>query len=689
MPTKTKHPKLAAQAYRHLLAAHYRSIGDESEESDVSPIDLYHRFLTSGMEEKGSYSFLYSEKGMKGGLDLNFDFGEFILPFLTISLGSATAATGTLVLLPCIHRPFPVDLYAHGGQTTTRWFTRTPIGLLVFTGKNLHFEQTINVELGVSLYEAETSVLTVDTIEVGAGISLNGEVGVHLQVFSSKGESSVWYATAMDSSLVADFNSLFLAGRQYLIADSFFQEYRSTLDGILDPRQLQDEELASKIKKNLIGKLSWIRRKRKGSLTFTAAIMEIVEELFKISQERDLSNDPVGSEILKRKIEGFQKQFDALKTEPEPGPGSKAEAGHPDHCFLDYTRIHPHAAASAAAAVNLIAEASVEVKAETDYQIINSRYQTYAECPEMANNLVMTQDTVIVYQQTLIGGEASAAPLPEAVLEKLNLENASVSWEGQKVLKNSMRYSAATCFWLFHQHDQGQEVHLEAGSGISFGLSVRFGALFEMAKDLSKSKDGAKETAQNLKLFASSLKVTEEQLKAFVQNLFPPEDLQLDSSKAFPELMGDDAILDHVLLEAAFSYKENELPSVIKTTESKLPKRKSISNFTGHSDYKKLFKKGTKYDTLKEAGLQLESIRIRIRLADKLDELDEGWSFKLGFSIRDTGFEFHLARISDWGNEAVFTFHTQYFKDDLPVTWIDEQLKREQGVPPVFFPPHS
>ncbi|MCB0622131.1 MAG: hypothetical protein KDC41_26245, partial [Saprospiraceae bacterium] len=105
----------------------------------------------------------------------------------------------------------------------------------------------------------------------------------------------------------------------------------------------------------------------------------------------------------------------------------------------------------------------------------------------------------------------------------------------------------------------------------------------EMAKDLSKSKDGAKETAQNLKLFASSLKVTEEQLKAFVQNLFPPEDLQLDSSKAFPELMGEEAILDHVLLEAAFSYKENELPSVIKTTESKLPKRKSISNFTGHS----------------------------------------------------------------------------------------------------------
>lgn len=684
--------KIAQVGWKQLVKSYRRSVGDADSYAPYDRLEIFQRFLSSGTEEKGSYSYLFAESGKAVGLVPSVDIGKLFFPFLTLKFSFGGNYQNRKVFLPMVHRTFARRLTGFNHLDRSKWTTDKPVSLMLFTGKYHILTAKSSATVGVGTPKGFGTGL--DTIDFGlwAGASIGGDFSGHF--FSTQDDAPANYTSATSKAFLTDFDTLF-GDDQFLIVDDFFAWYDKNFKDFIKPVLGQDRKASFKARAlKKLPQIQWVRKKQEKTKADVEAIIKSI--LTKISEHKG-AESPFKDSPLIDQLKEFQQRFTDAESQREPIRQVDATQSNPGLCFLDVLSLSPLGKADieGRAKMNLKIlkiKVSPSVSAKGELKAVTktsySRFQNYARSRRQQQLMVFTQDTVVSFTQIMLEGKAS-------LKVSLKVINKGKEKKIGKTFLNKMSYYAASSFWIPDRSGKRKK-KLQIGSGVSFGITVRFGALFEIAKSLFLKNNDQDEV---LKVFANRLKVAESNFREFVSALFSSDDLKQESSQVYPELMGEQASIEWVLLESAFIYTNSPTIDPVNTST-----RISISDPVQTKYFKEILNEKTGKVKLKNLGLQLESIRVRIRIADHLDNPEKEKIFHLG-AIKGTGPNFTLDTIRDSGNEGVFSMFTYFFENNLFPDVAGSRLeveredaagiqrnthdRREWTVPPVFIPPHT
>lgn len=328
------------------------------------------------------------------------------------------------------------------------------------------------------------------------------------------------------------------------------------------------------------------------------------------------------------------------------------------------------------------------------YKSVNTNYRYQSYVPSGTRNprrLVMTQDVTIKYTEydATLGIQAG---LDLMVGREVDLSDVHVSGEkidklkkvkakalkGKKWGKRSMVYKAATAFWCYEDVVPGDGgMNLLYGSGLSFGMSLSMRKILKLAYAIKAGVLTEKDT-KTIKSYADQIRVTPEEFTAFLNSLLVGPEEEADKITGFQGCMEAGV----VLVEASFRLYEAR--KVKRGLDEKGQKSSLQPMDLTQSDIWSGFFHG-KDTNPNNSRLSLESIRIRVRIGDSLD--NGTTRFRLGLYLFGTGYSFQLDKVESAGNEGILTVHTYYFEEfDQQDSRVGESL--ENGVPPVTLVPH-
>jgi hypothetical protein len=321
------------------------------------------------------------------------------------------------------------------------------------------------------------------------------------------------------------------------------------------------------------------------------------------------------------------------------------------------------------------------------------RYQTFAFGSKIPNRIVYTQDVIASYFEnnisvamqmgldTLVGRDVdlSGVHIFDKSLEGVEkVKAALLKGKGKTWGKRSLKYKAVAAYWNHSNSKTFTEVSTLNGSGLSFGCSMRIQDLLRLSLEENQAGD---ETLKNKKVqhYAALLRASNDQFREFAKYLLVGSELKTgqDAITGFENLEKYGA----VLVESSFRFTKSVTLNMAKNG-SKISQTQP-EDLTEKAAWKEFFN-GNSTDAA-GAGLELEAIRVRLRLGDHTSNSRS--VFRLGLYLFGSGVGFDLSKVEAAGNEGILEIHTHNF---IP---FDQDLKRvsenlRDGVPPVMLMPH-
>ena len=147
--------------------------------------------------------------------------------------------------------------------------------------------------------------------------------------------------------------------------------------------------------------------------------------------------------------------------------------------------------------------------------------------------------------------------------------------------------------------------------------------------------------------------------------------------QSFPKsISAEDFIKKHPVLLTESSFRFTELQKIPISPKKGLPNL--VDYFLGS---------GNKIKSLWKPGIELENIRLRLRLADMSDS--SGSVFRLRLYALGTGASFNLDKITRAGNEQIVDLFTYDARSKKVLTGSELKRANQYSVPPTFLMPHS
>lgn len=682
--------------------------------ASLEPTELYERFLLIRPDVKGNAAIAYGSYGHSASVTFGFEFGIFLCPGLVnLSVNATATATKTNEALFIIHRNLPDKLIATSSRESRnkRVLAKIskPVTFMAMLGerKGGSFELAFAASFGTGSFSEIFSLGLLGFTFAGGQISGS----ISRDVYNFKDPSPGWYQSGSDQNLQLDFtDSLGTRHTHYLKREiALWLRY---------------------VKKNYIKKLpndsKWDKLKQTFNnlpkfypIWFKASTAEVQFKLANILKELDKLDEGFRDAKFDKKIADYQAELTkAAAANKEYNIGDTKKRGTrttlgdlPDLCKIHLTNMKGQtsidvsvgnspvtgAMGGGSGVGTNVASGNDKLDAASTFTIpgptlgagisltgsytrTHYRYQSYGYSSRSEKPIVHTQDTQIRYTKVnlAVGLQASLDFLVgrdidlEGVrffgkdADKLSLNNLSYD----KSFVNKMSYRAVTAYWN-HPTGTPSSVKTLNGSGVSFGFSIRIQTLLRFSRD---EHAGTANTFYDKEIasYANLLRVTSSEFRQFVKGLLSEEDLKNDG--AYEHLKAYGA----VLVESSFRFQESE----------------EISFKNSPNDLADLTKSGTKWSdfynnksfSAPTAGLQLESIRMRLRLSDHMDNSKN--IFRLGLYLFGSGAGVSVDKVEQAGNEGILDFYTHWFlQQDQNIGRLHQNYR--DSVPPVILLPHT
>ncbi len=325
--------------------------------------------------------------------------------------------------------------------------------------------------------------------------------------------------------------------------------------------------------------------------------------------------------------------------------------------------------------------ASVGVQAEGQMGFTSYRYQSFA-LSDKGIPLVSTQDTQLSYRQATIN--ATVIGELGAEVTDYGLEKGASADAGKEFVYNMLTYRSVQTFWQYNTPlitgtDKTVSLPMEQGSGLSFGVSVSFGKLVRIARQLAGKDPAVPKDQQLLTDLARQLRVKLADLKAFITAAKIEDDADseltaysgiiLEANHAFKLTTTTTTTVD-------VKRKSNSFLTNKKQTQYRLPDMLSNSNVKAAITALKT----PETPTVSTLTPTLASIRLRVRLADHT--ANENTLFQLGFKLA-AGLNISLNKIQRVGTESVLDVYTHWFAPYTTYNRSNATDAYEQSVPAV------
>ncbi len=720
MAKTTTKPVQAASGF---LADRVRGLGQEMNlvpvgDYQIQPvlmIEQFRRYLAIRPEAKGDLVCLYGQVSKDLSLEGEFNLltlSGFTLPFLKLALIiKGSLERGDIVYLitsrmaPATSQKIKRIPLLHRIEKSRKWTTKQPMSLHFLTGKMTVGSISPSVEAGFSTGD-QVPVLGIDFV---ASITYTFK----LSTYTLKKSDISWF-DLIDKKLENRFNKLLGLNKiPELILKKLLKTLLNKLNDVkiaINKRSILNDSGTKKIediltelqkaqrgnfnsngillteteKNDPVVVLKWIDNK-KGEIqeafqTFTQKFDPPPSVINTTQQVNgDVATEPEDDLLFLKgnqsgiilMVDGYYHQLqEAVKADTEP-----LQNGEPDICYLEIKRYDHELKPGIVYSLTLADPSGSGVTGEGTHaiamtgSITKSVYQTYVKQTHASTErkLILTQSNRVVYKKIEI---------PSTVEGVVKIENVEAGLIGSHVkpILNIMDYRSVSVYWNPDlSKEERYTVSPLPGSGISFGSSVMLVDLENAAKELEVGSSSPY-YEKKIKGYAKSLHVEIEVIQEFLKQFGKEMTAEVKKRMKGYQM---------VLLESAYRYVgENLNINVIDYKNNRLEELRDVQALKNASALSANY--GPNMEDL--AGMQLESIMVRFRIADSSSS--EKPIFRLGYYDNGTGGSVMFTGKEETGNQGIINF-SPYFLKDMPDKALTDADKIDQAVPPVFLVPHS
>ncbi len=697
----------------------------------LTPKRIYDFMLVNWADHKGNAAMVYGSMGTSVGGTVGFDFGMFICPGIanvSVNVGLQGRATDEAVLL--IHRAMPDQLIKMESRLNLqKSFDNTipkPVTFMVLNGIRTGASVTLTVNASIGL--GSSFGMSQAPVSMGAfGLTLGGaNVSGTLSgdFYTYYDHRPGFYKNSKEKTLLFDFTASLGSRHTHFLKREITAWLREVKKQYVDPKpasqypnlKAQFKSLpsfnfpgfrASTVKVNtklreILAALDVLEEAEKNLINDSLVLYKKELEDAAAAQSEYVSVDKVGREPDRSVVPGLcYLHLKNIKGElrfrasilNSPVDGAMGGGTGIGTSIADAATATPLQTAAATYTIpSITIGAGVEVLQKwvrTFY-----RYQTFAfgSRKNKENRIVYTQDVIANYSETdvtfamqlgldtLVGTDIdlSGVHVFDKSLEGLQKIKTALT-KGKTWGKRSLRYRAVIAYWKHRNSVWRMAVPTLNGSGLAFGFSMRIQDLIRIAREENQANLDVVAMDKKVAPFAQLLRVSNAQFREFAKSLLVRAELEAGDRAVtgFENLESYGA----VLVESSFRLtKEVMLP--LKKKDG-IVSQIQVEDLTEKAEWKDFFS-GNATDPL-AAGVELEAIRVRLRLEDHTS--NNRSVFRLGLYLFGTGISFDLGKIEAAGNEGILDIHTHNFLlFDQDNTKFSENLR--DGVPPVMLMPH-
>lgn len=691
----------------------------------LSPTDIYDYLLLNWADHKGNAAIAYGTVGVQVGATLSFDFGVLICPGLVNAsvsgTGTYTWADASMLLF---HRAFPV-----------RWISidtrkkiikkiinkvEKPVVFMVMEGEQSSW--SLKLAVAASIGSGSNLGGISDAFPLGcfgftlAGADLSGQFTS--TIYKYKDNRPGFYPNGRDATLLQDFKAALGTRHTHYLkreAVAWLQYVRKEFVQPKTGRKFDNLKQAFK---------SLPSFRFPGFVASFSAVLDKLDEIFNALDVLPADEKAIIASRLADYREDIA-QARAARTEyitPEKAGRERGRSIVDGLCFITLSNRKGQgtlkvsignspadgAMGGGSGVGTNLADGSDKLKAASTFTIptitlgsglnasyryvrTNYRYQTFG-FSNVGNRVVLTQDVQIRYHQ-LEASIAMQAGLDGMVGRDFDLSGIHVMGRdlsrvgkvkaamlnGKSWLWSSMVYRAVTGYWNYFNNASGTSTDTLNGSGLSFGFAMRMQDLIRLSLEENAGTD-ANTMTKKVQHYAKMLQVTPDQFRTFVKGFLAGA--ELDQQK---KLEGFERCMEYgaVLVESSFRLQSSAVLQLGKKLDGTTTLAEP-EDLTLISQWKNFFH-GDSTDAA-AAGLELEAIRIRIRLGDHTSNSTN--AFRLGLYLFGSGIGFTIDDVEWAGNEGILEIHVHYFiPEDQDISLLSRNLN--DSVPPVMLVPHS
>jgi len=686
----------------------------------LTPQEIYDYLLVNWADHKGNAALAYGSIGHDNSATVGFDFGIFVCPgVVNLSLNATVSITDTEEAVFLIHRSMPSHwtTLATRKSESQRFINNLsvdkPVGFMVMRGYS-HGER-----FKLSFAAAASSSVIPDILPLGAfGFTLGGaelSATYTQNRYKYTDERPGWYFSGRDSKLLEDFSNSLGTRNSHYIKREAVGWLKHVKKNYVDPRsgpryaKLKDE-FKSLPSFAFPGFRASSRKVNKKLHDLLKALDDDLPKNQKtilhnhiVHYEKEIARSRAAqSEFLVIKKGGREKEHHSIdglcriNLVNKKGEGtfkvsigdSPAEGAMGGGSAVGIAPEDPMKAALTLGLPTVTLGAGATMNYKRVYTVY--RYQTYA-FSKTGKRIVYSQDVKIRYIEKDVTA-AMQAGLDAVLGRDVDLTGIHVigqdlstlnkvktkALNGKSWTKRSMYYRSIAAYWVHSRTEPRPKVRTLNGSGISFGLSIHLQDLISLSYADHKGASNKFMEAQ-VKDYAKLLKVTVKQFRTFVKGLLTGKS-ELDFRN---EITGFKHLEDYssVLVESSFRFTGAVDLDMEKSKDDF--SKNDPADMTKNTQWKNFYE--GKSDDTAGAGLELEAMRVRVRLGDHTSNSRS--TFRLGIYVFGSGFGVDLNKTEAAGNEGIFELHTHYFIDsDQAEKRISKNLR--DGVPPVMLIPH-
>ena len=679
--------------------------------TQLDPQQIYDFLLVNWADHKGNAAMVYGTVGRSAALSAAFDFGALICPgIVSLNLRAGAQITVTNETIMLIHRLMPDKLISISSrlqlEKQVENTVNKPVSYMVLQGNRagVDFELSTSASIGTDNGLSGISdkmPLSCFGLNLEAGISGKVSGGLYRYYDNRPG----FYENSRQENLLNDFTASLGTRHTHYLKREAVAWLREVKKKYVDPKS-GSEYANLKAQFKSLPSFNWPGF-RASTEKVNAKLAEILDALDVLpSSEKSKINNSITryKNNLKRAVAA---QKDYLVIEKE---GRERGRNVVDHlCYINLKNIKKGGHVSIRAEIgtdfsgempkeiNLIEAAiptiSIGAGAEAKYKSVRTfyRYQGFAFGVKRPNRIVYTQDVMANYSEVdvTIAMKASLQSLQNQDIDLAGVHVLDQSLDGidkpgfellkeKNWIKCSLRYKAVVAYWNHRNSQSLTQVKTLNGSGLSFGCSMRIQDLLFIS--FQENQGGNDSLNKKVQHFAALLRVTNAQFREFAKSLLAGSELETGKNA----VIGFEGLEEYgaVLVESSFRFKQEVTLKMAQ--KNKDFSQTQVEDLTEKEEWKDFF--NGKSDDPAEAGVELEAIRVRLRLGDHTNNTRN--VFKLGLTVLGSGIEFDFDSINEAGNEGILEIHTHHFIEfDQDLNGVPENL-RDEVPPPILIPHH-
>ncbi|MCG8327037.1 MAG: hypothetical protein MI974_05090 [Chitinophagales bacterium] len=709
--------------------------------------ELYQRFLINSVDHKGNYSCGFGQYGRSLSVAASYDFGDLILPgVVSAPVGAEVKGGLGKEVLFMIHRSAPNTLYtlSANGQVNAIWKTPKSVCFTVLSGKAYALSAKVDasIEAGTGFTtsigntdssQPETTALGLD-VELKAALS--AKAGLAGEVYRLSADQIGFYADGTGDDIVAAFaDAIGGPSNKSLEAEivewcTYIFEYvnaqqAQTVDQLLNELNKQlsitdkiKELVKEKVMETILGKIQDANLKSlaqqlieflHGKFTFNNQnVLHLLNEVdtfykTKLIAQNSTPAQPATQSWVRTapqkvlvEYKALQKQIEWYKQQINKNTGSNTgtSAGpKPLEQLLCYADLYSFAAnaqiggsasgkgGGSTGNGGVSGGGSGSATVGGDAKFSSSRYQSCVPSKSpVLPRLVFTQDTMTTYRR--IQGKATWSATAGVNFMDYGIEKGKEG-EISKLFFDLITYESITAYWSHPKTNEAATASLRLGSGVSFGCSINFGRLQNIALSASPTQADQK----LLQDIARALHVRVQNLNDFLTKAFAP------SPNA--QVAADDplSILNNyrtIILEANYAFTQSTTLNLKKDSKKNVYNIEDLSKAAAVKSIISKISQDVKSPTppaTPPAEYRLDSIRLRVRNEDNLGNYDNSKPiFELGFDFRAAIKLTYAKTEKASGNEGIWDVYTGWMN---PAYETKPRDGFERSVPPTILLPHS